>query len=73
MKLITRTKRVTSNYYHLTPKKKLYRTPLEHLMMLYNQIPGNLKFLKHKAFARKINSQEDVEKRYRKSATNEDS
>merc|ERR1711954_216250 len=34
-KLITRTNRSTSNYYHLTPKKKTYRTTLEVLIQLY--------------------------------------
>ena len=54
MKLITRTKRTTSNYYHLTPKKKLYRTPLEVALQLYNKIPADIKHVKPKTFKKKL-------------------
>ena len=53
-KLITRTSRSTSNFYHLTPKKKLYRTPLEVLMKLYNKIPAEARNLKPTSFKKKL-------------------
>ena len=54
MKLVTRTQRNTSNYYHKGPKKKLYCTPLEVAIQLYNQLPANSKHLKPKTFKKKI-------------------
>ena len=53
-KLITRTSRSTSNFYHLTPKKKLYKTPLEILMKLYNTIPADIRNLKPNSFKTKL-------------------
>ena len=53
-KLITRTKRSTSNYYHLTPKKKSYRTTLEVLIQLYNKIPADVRTLKPLSFKKKF-------------------
>ena len=53
-KLITRTKRTTSNYYHLVPKKKSFRTPLEVLLQLYNKIPADYKSLTPYTFKKKL-------------------
>ena len=47
-------KRVKSIIYHRNPKKKLYRTALENLVNLYNQIPNDHKHLKSKNFAKKL-------------------
>ena len=46
--------RTVSRIYHRCPKKKLYRTPLESHLHLYNQIPAHLKFLNHKQLKRKL-------------------
>ena len=54
MERITRTKRVTSKFYHIYPKKKIYKTPLEVLINLYNQISNELKHEKPKTFKRKL-------------------
>ena len=55
MKLITHTNRSTANYYHLTPKKKIYRTTLEVSIQLYNQPPAELKHIKPLSFKKKLN------------------
>ena len=54
MKLVTRTKRITSRFHHLKPKKKSNRTPLEVLIQVYNKIPTDIKYLKPKSFKKKI-------------------
>ena len=46
--------RTVSRVYHRCPKKKLYRTPLESHLHLYNQIPAHLKFLNNKQLKRKL-------------------
>ena len=47
-------KRKTSILYHLRPKKKLYRTALEHHIEIYNQLDDDLKPLNPKQYARKV-------------------
>ena len=47
-------KRAKSIIYHRNPKKKLYRTALENLVNLYNQIPNDYKPLKTKTFTKKL-------------------
>ena len=47
-------KRAKSIIYHRNPKKKLYRTALENLIHLYNQIPHDNKPLKMKTFTKKL-------------------
>ena len=47
-------KRAKSIIYHRNPKKKLYRTSLENLITLYNQIPHDTKILKVKTFTKKL-------------------
>ena len=54
MKLITRSCRTTANYYHLTPKKKLYRTPLEVMLQLFNSIPADVRNLKPASFKKRL-------------------
>ena len=54
MKLITRTKRTTSNFFHLQPKKKSFRTPLEVSLQLYNKIPAEFKNVKPYTFKKKL-------------------
>ena len=54
MNRITRTKRITSKFHHIYPKKKIYKTPLETLIQLYNQIPNDLKHVSPKTFKRKL-------------------
>ena len=51
---IVRPNRSTSIFYHKRPKKKLYRTALEHHVELYNQIPTDIKYLKPKTFSAKL-------------------
>ena len=53
-KLITRSKRTTAKYYHLTPKNKLYRTPLEVMLQLYNSIPADVRNLKQASFKKTL-------------------
>ena len=54
---IVKPNRITSKYYHRNPKKKLYRTALEHQIALYNQFkPVENKALKPKTFAKKLKS-----------------
>ena len=53
-RLITRTKRTTSNFYHIMPKKKSFRTPLEVLLQLYNRIPADYKSLTPHTFKKKL-------------------
>ena len=45
---IARPRRSTSRIYHSNPKKKLYRTPLDHHIQIYNQLPDTLKYLNPK-------------------------
>ena len=47
-------KRAASKIYHRAPKKKLYRTALEHQISFYNQLPQHLTGLKSKTFATKL-------------------
>ena len=54
MHRITRTKQVTSKFYHIYPKKKLYKTSLEMLIQLYNQIPNDIKHVSPKTFKCKL-------------------
>ena len=54
MNRITRTKRITSKFYHIYPKKKIYKMPLEMLIQLDNQIPNDLKHVSPKTFKRKL-------------------
>ena len=54
MNRITRTKRITSKFHHIYPKKKIYKTPLEMLIQLYNQIPNELKHVSPKTFKSKL-------------------
>ena len=46
--------RTVSKIYHKKPKKKLYRTPLDCHLHLYNQMPPDLKFLNPKQLRRKL-------------------
>ena len=55
---VARPKRSTSRLFHVKPKKKLYRTPLEHHIQLYNQLPEDLKYLKPKTLAYKLKKRE---------------
>ena len=56
-KHIVKPNRVTSRYYHRTPKKKMYRTALEHQISLYNQFKHpEIKALKPKSFSKKLKS-----------------
>ena len=52
--------RTVSRVYHRFPKKKIYRTPLECHLHLYNQMKPHLKFLNHKQLKQKL-KKEDVE------------
>ena len=52
--LITRTKRSTSNYFHIAPKKKSFRMPLEVYLQSYNKIPSDFKSLKPHTFKKKL-------------------
>ena len=52
-KHILKPKRSTSRIYHGFPKNKLYRTPLEHHIALYNQLK-EVKYEKPKTFAKKL-------------------
>ena len=54
MKYVTRTKRITSRYHHKVPKKKLYKTPLELLVQVYNKIPNEVKYLQPKSFKKRM-------------------
>ena len=55
---IARPNRSTSIYFHRRPKKKLYRTALEHHIDCYNQIPAEMKYIKLKAFSSKLQKAE---------------
>ena len=57
---IARPRRSTSKLYHSNPKKKLYRTPFEHHIQVYNQLPEDLKYIKPKTLAIKLKKR-DVE------------
>ena len=57
---IVKPNRSTSIFYHRRPKKKLYRTALEHHIDLYNQLPVDIKYLKPKTFASKLKKR-DIE------------
>ena len=46
--------RSTSKIFHFKSKKKTLRTPLEHHIHLYNQIPSDIKYLKPKTLAVKL-------------------
>ena len=46
--------RSTSKIFHMKPKKKTLRTPLEHHIHLYNQMPSDLKYLKPKTLSYKL-------------------
>ena len=45
-------------YYHEQLKKKIYRTPLEYYLQLFNQIPSEIKYLKPKSFSKRIKKME---------------
>ena len=47
-------KRKTSILYHRKPKKKLYRTALEHHIEIYNQLDDDLKPMNPRQFGRKV-------------------
>ena len=44
----------TSRNFHKCPKKKSYRTALEHHINLYSQLPAAIKYLKPKTFSAKL-------------------
>ena len=50
---IGRPTRFTSNLFHVKPKKKMWRTALEHHSSLYNQMSPPIKYLKPSSFALK--------------------
>ena len=50
--------RSTSKIFHIKPKKKTLKTPLEHHIHLYNQIPLKIRYLKPKTFALKLKKED---------------
>ena len=52
--------RTVSKVYHRSPRTKIYSTPLECHLHLYNQILAHLKFLNPKQLKQKL-KKEDVE------------
>ena len=55
--LTTSTNRITAKIHHKYPKKRLYWTPFEYQLQLFNKIPQDLKKLKNKTLKKKFKKQ----------------